>query len=299
VLLVTSNWAGRDIGYACTAIPVFSAQPQAWSTHFLTSAHCFTDIVKDGAVFAKATTLYYNGTHSRSCSLVHHFFCHPSARAACSDAAPSMDLAIVRCAKPLPAPSTRLSALPQQSFQRAFIYGFSAGFNLDPHLMYHYTDAPGGTALHLKFVRLAPSIQYPGALNINYTTLQLLSSTAAASAGAGSEGAALPLASYQGYLDTVPEQGMSGGAVVDLHCGLLGIIKGKSPRGVGGELVRLSQPVVDRVLEARLLGEDLRAIAAGQAAQREVFTKSRRPLQTLGAGFGWACGYRLWRVWRA
>ena len=43
---------------------------------------------------------------------------------------------------------------------------------------------------------------------------------------------------------------MSGGAVVDMRCGLLGIIKGKSPRGVGGELVRLTQPVVGRVLEA-------------------------------------------------
>ena len=53
-----------------------------------------------------------------------------------------------------------------------------------------------------------------------------------------------------GYLDNSPEQGMSGGAVVDLHCGLLGIIKAKSVLGVGGELVRLTQPVVDRVLAA-------------------------------------------------
>jgi len=53
-----------------------------------------------------------------------------------------------------------------------------------------------------------------------------------------------------GYLEGSPEVGMSGGAVVDLHCGLLGIIKDKSPLGVGGELVRLTQPVVDRVLDA-------------------------------------------------
>ncbi len=63
---------------------------------------------------------------------------------------------------------------------------------------------------------------------------------------------ALPAAleTATGYLDGSPEIGMSGGAVVDLRCGLLGIIKAKSPLGVGGELVRLTQPVVGRVLEA-------------------------------------------------
>ena len=49
VLLQTFTWAGGsndDSSKLCSAIPLFSAQPQAESTHFLTSAHCFTDITR-------------------------------------------------------------------------------------------------------------------------------------------------------------------------------------------------------------------------------------------------------------
>lgn len=250
VLLLTPNWAGSEDDRLCSATPFFSAQPQTESTHFLTSAHCFTDIAHDGAAFANATTLYYH-TLKRACSLVHHFFCHPSASAACSAATPSMDLAIVRCPEPLPVPSTRLSTLPQQHFQRAFIYGFSDGLNLDPLFVYDHKDSARKTALHLKFARLAPSMQTPQALNItNATTVQLLSSAAAYPAAAGSEGAALPLDSYRGYLDTVPEQGMSGGAVVDSQCGLLGVTESRSVFGEGGAFVKLSPSVVQRILAA-------------------------------------------------
>ena len=58
VLLLTPNWAGSEDDRLCSATPFFSAQPQTESTHFLTSAHCFTDIAHDGAAFANATTLY-------------------------------------------------------------------------------------------------------------------------------------------------------------------------------------------------------------------------------------------------
>ena len=250
VLVHTPTWAGSNSDRLCSAIPFFIAQPQAESTHFLTSAHCFTDIARDGAAFANATTLYYR-TLKRACSLVHHFFCHPGASAACPAAAPSMDLAIVRCPEPLPAPSTRLSTLPQQHFQRAFIYGFSDGLNVDPLLEHSHDGSARKTSLHLKFARLAPSMQTPQALNIaNATTVQLLSSAAAPPAAAGSEGAALPLDSYQGFLDTVPEEGMSGGAVVDSQCGLLGVTESRSVYGEGGGFVKLSPSVVQRILAA-------------------------------------------------
>ena len=148
VLLQTFTWAGGsndDSSKLCCAIPFFSAQPQAESTHFLTSAHCFTDITRDGAAFTNVTTLFYR-TLKRHCSLVHHFFCHPSESAACPAAAPSMDLAIVRCPEPLPTPSTRLSTLPQQHFQRAFIYGFSDGLNVDPLLVYNHGGSSSNCA---------------------------------------------------------------------------------------------------------------------------------------------------------
>ena len=161
-----------------------------------------------------------------------------------------MDLAIVRCAEPVPVPSTRLSALPPQHFQRAFLYGYSDGLNLDPGLEFQYKGTQRKSVLHLKLVRLAPSIQFPGAPGIsNCTTVQLLSA-APSSAGASGEGAALPLASHQGFLDTVPEQGMSGGAVVDSQCGVLGVTQSRSLFGEGGGFVRLSPSVVQRIMAA-------------------------------------------------
>lgn len=198
VMLITPNWAGENTIKQCSAIPLFSALPQTESTHFLTSAQCFTDTDRDGSAFANATMLFIHGDLNRSCFLVHHFFCHPSASSACPAANPSMDLAIVRCPEPLPVPSTRLSTLPKQHFQRAGMYGFSDGLNLDPVLMYTWGDNGRKTSLHLKFVRLAPSMQTPRPLNIiNPTTLQLLGGASASSA-AGSEGAALTPDSYQG-----------------------------------------------------------------------------------------------------
>ena len=253
VLLETLNWAGIDNrSQFCSATPLFSAQPQAESTYFLTSAHCFTDITRDGAAFASATILYFS-TLTRSCSLVHHFFCHPSDPSACTAATPSMDLAIVRCAAPVPVPSTRLAVLPQQHFQRAFLFGFSDGFNLDPGLVYSLKNTTRNLALHLKLVRLSPSIQNPLALNlsaVNASSSTQLLSTSPSSAGASGEGAALPLASYQGFFDTVPEQGMSGGAVVDSQCSLLGVTESRSIYGEGGTFVRLSPSVAQRVMAA-------------------------------------------------
>jgi hypothetical protein len=53
-----------------------------------------------------------------------------------------------------------------------------------------------------------------------------------------------------GYLEASPEEGMSGGAVVDMQCGLWGITEAKSEFGVGGAFVLLSQTVVAMVLDA-------------------------------------------------
>ena len=250
VLLETLNWAGiGNRSQFCSATPLFSALPQAESTYFLTSAHCFTDITRDGAAFASATILYFR-TQTHSCSLVHHFFCHPSDPSACTAATPSMDLAIVRCAAPVPVPSTRLAVLTQQHFQRAFLFGFSDGFNLDPGLVYSLKDTTRNIALHLKLIRLSPSIQNPLALNLSAINATQLLSTSPSSTGASGEGAALPLASYQGFFDTVPEQGMSGGAVVDSQCGLLGVTESRSIYGEGGTFVRLSPSVAQRVMAA-------------------------------------------------
>lgn len=43
---------------------------------------------------------------------------------------------------------------------------------------------------------------------------------------------------------------MSGGAVVDSQCGLLGVTEGRSVYGEGGKFVKLSPSVVQRILAA-------------------------------------------------
>ena len=97
-------------------------------------------------------------------------------------------------------------------------------------------------SLHTSVLGVLPGVIGP---TTSVTTVQLLSAADAAapsSTGASEEGAKLPLASYTGFLDTVPEQGMSGGAVVDSQCGVLGVI------GEGGVFVRLSPSVVQRIM---------------------------------------------------
>jgi hypothetical protein len=56
-------------------------------------------------------------------------------------------------------------------------------------------------------------------------------------------------ASSRGFVDITPEQGMSGGAVVDLDCGLIGIIEGRG-NGVGGSFVRMTEEVRSMVMTA-------------------------------------------------
>jgi hypothetical protein len=51
-----------------------------------------------------------------------------------------------------------------------------------------------------------------------------------------------------GYVDYAPPPGMSGGAVVDMHCGLLGIIQGAE--GDGGTFVRFTPSVIQRIMAA-------------------------------------------------
>jgi hypothetical protein len=58
--------------------------------------------------------------------------------------------------------------------------------------------------------------------------------------------------SPKGFVEGSPEKGMSGGAVVDMRCGLWGITRAKSLWGVGGAFVRLT-PEVAALLQAAAL----------------------------------------------
>ena len=111
----------------------------------------------------------------------------------------------------------------------------------------HYGSARKA-ALHLRFVRLAPSMQTPQPLNTTNATVQLLSGTVASSAAAGSEGAAArQLPGLPGhYARGGYERRRSGGLAVRL----LGVTESRSVYGEGGGFVKLSPSVVQRILAA-------------------------------------------------
>ena len=101
----------------------------------------------------------------------------------------------------------------------AAMLGFSLGDHMQPGLCHN-----------VRFTRLASSLQTPN-------PAQRSGSTATQGDFTYTKPASAPAAALDtavGYLDSSPEMGMSGGAVVDMHCGLLGISQGQEPAGRGG-----------------------------------------------------------------
>lgn len=214
-----------------SAVPMFSAAGGTNSSYFLTSAHLFLGAT--GPV-----TAFFSGTE-HSCALAATF----------EDGPNPLDAAIVYCPSGIAVPTSTPSAMAYRPHLSAAMLGFSVGEHMQPGLCNKKLVLNGtrlSIAPHVRFTRLASSIQTPDAAWRS-------GSTAPEGDFTYTKPTSTPPAALEtavGYLDSSPEGGMSGGAVVDMHCGLLGIIKGRSTLGVGGELVRLTQPVMDRVLEA-------------------------------------------------
>jgi hypothetical protein len=101
------------------------------------------------------------------------------------------------------------------------------------------------TALHIRFTRLAISLQLPSkdaaaAAGNRNGSAHPRGSRSCSSSSMHASDSALP--SSAGFVDHSPEQGMSGGAVVDMHCGLWSIIESKSLWGEGGMRLSASMP---------------------------------------------------------
>ena len=214
-----------------SAVPMFSAAGGTNSSYFLTSAHLFVGVT--GPV-----TVFFSGTE-HSCALAATF----------DDGPTPLDAAIVYCASGIAVPPSTPSAMAYRPHLSAAMLGFSDGNHMQPGLC-NTKLVENGTrhsiAPHVRFTRLASSMQTPHPVRHS-------GSTASQGDFTYTKPASTPpvaLETAVGFMDSSPEVGMSGGAVVDMHCGLLGIIKCRSMLGVGGELVRLTQPVMDRVLEA-------------------------------------------------
>jgi outer membrane murein-binding lipoprotein Lpp len=231
----------------CSAVPLpeplaaRAPADAASSNFFLTSAHCYENETAGKVIFFPKATTQIGGVEG--CALVAQFLRPPSPDA--------LDLAVVRCAVAVPLPPTRLSSHPYVAHTRVVLAGFSRGEHLDPALSARIVG--GATcatfALHTKHTRLSDSLQTPVAVasegpvppSRGYTEDALLP-TAFAPAAAG--------AAPPGFVESSPWEGMSGGAVFDTRCGLLGITESRAVFAQGGQFVRLTPDVLERVAAA-------------------------------------------------
>ena len=215
----------------CSAVPLplellghaSMATPPAASSYFLTSKHCFFNKTTKEQIAAYAI-LHKSGVNYR-CVLRAH-------------SPQSLDIALLFCAHPVPLPPTRLSTLDYAVQLPVAFMGFSEGRHVDPSLWSVVLSSPYSNktvdfARHVRYTRLANSLQLPQ------------DAGASAAAGAfGADGEWLHLSAQPGgevgFIDDKPEQGMSGGAVVDTRCGVLGITELQSVHGRGGQFVRMT-----------------------------------------------------------
>ena len=248
---------GGDLANAgtCSAVPLFAgagvgaAAGQVSSTLFLTSAHCFHNESLENSVAPVyfSARVEHGEEASPSCTLLRHFWVPPGA----PSLTPSLDLAIVRCAAPLNVPPTVLTKLPYHARQPAALLGFSTGLHRHSSMFTRYTLGGVRIAPHVRYTHLASSLQLP---------LQRASGASGALSPAGVQGAASPASDVMehehiGFVVDTPEKGMSGGALVDMQCGLIGINeKGSTSGGVGGGFVNLSPSVVAMISRALASG---------------------------------------------
>ena len=226
LLLAAPYYANTSKELLCSAVPMFLPVADLHTNLLLTSAHCFMNVSEPLAPPVITTaSVFYNRTLYR-CSLARHFFSGP-------DFPDSLDLAIVRCGD-LTVASPALTRLPPRPHQRVAMFGYSPGRHFNPNLVYN------GSALHVRVTSLASSLQLPGP-----------GSAVTALARVHGSGAAPTLrpAGSVGYLEASSEGGMSGGAVVNMQCDLLGMNEARSI-GTGGSFVLFSAAVVERIRSA-------------------------------------------------
>ena len=99
--------------------------------------------------------------------------------------------------------------------------------------LYFWKIFGAANALHVRYARAVTSLQLP---------------ISATSATADDVNAFAAHTGSHFFLDVAPERGMSGGAVVDMKCHLMGILEGKSVHAPGGQFVYLAVPEVEKWL---------------------------------------------------
>jgi hypothetical protein len=245
-LFLVATLLGKPVA-RCTDMPMpqelLEQAPRAVNStrhYFLTSAHCFFNSTL--AWVQKADSAFLLFEHKTyTCSLVSSLS---------SDSAGNvLDLAVIACAGPISAAPSAFSQLLDAAHEPVAMAGFSVGKHLDINKHGRISGDDGTiSARHVRMTHLCSSIQLPEApqdMRKSSTVVLVSGSSSPPADSSSSFGMAL------GYLEHKPEQGMSGGPVLDVRCRLVGIIKEQSLHGQGGTYVRMGEPRVQRwVVEA-------------------------------------------------
>jgi len=248
--LMVKYFEGEKAGH-CSAVPVpfgiglhlpgSPVPPLGTSTHFFTSAHCFYNESTWTLKGNRAELQHARGTSVHACNLSSRLHRPPGGFL------DPLDLALVVCFPPVPMPPSSFSTLPFLSYNPVALGGYSPGSHVNP--MYSLVLGTTPFALHMHPTNLVSSMTSPSEAAMG---LGEWGASHGVDAAAGAVGGVDPEGGHAvafdfGYVSFKPEAGLSGGAVLDFECGLLGIIEKRSFWAPSGRFVRLTPRTINQL----------------------------------------------------
>ena len=190
----------------CSAFPY--ASPHSSQPYFVSAAHCFKDSAKGVDLTGATLTLVQNGASSLSCTVL-RLWESPS------------DLAVLQCAAGARALSGLVGAAKTPPLGSAVA---AVGYVLDALSgpSEFFLDAQPDTALNFRFARIT---NVAGRRNSNAS---LPGSCELAQPGDETPSGTPWLIRPTGVFDMAVARGMSGGPLLDLRCGVVGVIHGRA-----------------------------------------------------------------------
>jgi hypothetical protein len=190
----------------CSAFPY--ASPHSSQPYFVSAAHCFKDSAKGVDLTGATLTLVRNGASSLSCTVL-RLWESPS------------DLAVLQCAAGARALSGLVGAAKTPPLGSAVA---AVGYVLDALSgpSEFFLDAQPDTALNFRFARIT---NVAGRRNSNAS---LPGSCELAQPGDETPSGTPWLIRPTGVFDMAVARGMSGGPLLDLRCGVVGVIHGRA-----------------------------------------------------------------------
>jgi hypothetical protein len=240
----------------CSAVPVpadvglhvpgYPLPPLGTSTHFLTSAHCFFDEATWAQMGNRSVLKFSGGKTAHNCSLSSRLYRPPGG------SLDPLDLALVVCWPPVAMPPSSLSTHPFLSYNPVALGGYSPGVHMNP--LYTFMEGTTSFALHMHPTSVVSSMTFPTEAAVGLgewgAALDMDAAAAGINPGGGGHAADFDFA----YVSYKPEPGLSGGAVLDFECGLVGIIEKRSFGASSGRFVRLTARTINQLKSALCWG---------------------------------------------